>query len=169
MLNSLFLHKGGKKMARPRSKNKVVCENKDCQFYHKEKGKDIIKRGKNKAKHERFYCFHCNKYFVETKGTPLYRRKLSERKIKEICREFVETKGIRATGRTVHVHRDTVMSIINGMAEHAFNITNYLVKDLGLKTYEVDELWTFLKKSRRGLNSKTMNSLDKARQLLQQL
>lgn len=154
-------------MARPRSKIKETCENKDCSYYHKEKGKDIIKKGENKAGHERFYCFHCSKYFVETKGTPLYRRKLSERKIKSICREFVETKGIRATERTVHVHRDTVTSVINGMAEHALSVTNYLVKDLGLSTYEVDELWTFLKKSPRGLSRKTINSLDKARQLLQ--
>lgn len=154
-------------MARPRSKIKEVCENKECLYYHKEKGKDIIKKGENKARHERFYCFHCSKYFVETKGTPLYRRKLSERKIKSICKEFVETKGIRATERTVHVHRDTVTNVINSMAEHALSMTNYLVKDLGLSTYEVDELWTFLKKSKRGLSRKTINSLDKARQLLQ--
>ena len=83
-------------MTRPRSKIKVVCQNDGCSHFRKENGKDIIKRGRNKRKHQRYFCFHCNKYFVETKGTPLYRRKLSEAKIKKLCVELVETKGIRA-------------------------------------------------------------------------
>ena len=38
----------------------------------KEEGKDIIKRGKYKTGHQRYYCHHCNTFFMETKGTPLY-------------------------------------------------------------------------------------------------
>ena len=40
-------------MARPKGKIKVVCQNLDCKYYRKEEGKDIIKKGKNKAKHEK--------------------------------------------------------------------------------------------------------------------
>lgn len=156
-------------MARPRSRINVICQNKNCSHYHKEKGKDIIKRGKNSAGHKQFFCFNCNQYFVETKGTPLYKRKLKERKIKEICREIVETGGIRSTERKVHVHRDTITRIINALGEHALQITNYLVHDLDLSTYEVDELWTFIKKSRKDLSQTTINSLNQAKQLLQQL
>ena len=155
-------------MARPRTKTKEVCQNSNCQYYRKESGKNIIKKGKNRAGHRQYYCFNCNQYFVETKGTPLYNRKLSERKIKAVCKEFVETRGIRATERAVHVHRDTVTSLIDSLGEHALQMTNYLVHDLGLGTYEVDELFTVIKKNRKRLSRTSMLSLEKARWLLQQ-
>lgn len=135
-------------MARPRSTIKVVCQNGQCPFYQREKGKDIVKRGINRAGHRQYFCFHCNKYFVETKGTLLYNKKLSERKIVEVCKELVETKGIRATERTTHVHRDTVTRLLNDFGRHANRLHEHLVKDLGLSAYEVDELFTFIKKRR---------------------
>jgi len=148
-------------LARPRSKIKDVCQNNNCTFYRREKDKDIIKRGTNTAGHQRFYCFHCHRYSVETKGTPLYNKKLSERKIKQICKEFAETRGIRATERMVHVHRDTVSRLLNDLGDHAREMTNYLVHDLGLSTYEVDEIWTVVKKNRDARSKIKMNSLDK--------
>ena len=92
---------------------------------------------------------------------------MSERKIKAICKELVEKKGVRAVERTMHIHRDTVSSLLHALALHAKEMTDYLVHDLGLSTYEVDELWTFVKKNLKGLNPKTINSLNQARQLLQ--
>jgi transposase-like protein len=156
-------------MARLRSKIKEVCQNEGCSHFRKEEGKDIVKRGTNTAKHQRYYCYNCNQYFVETKGTPLYKRKLSERKIKAVCKEFVETRGIRSTERMVHVHRDTVSNLIDSIGEHALEMTNYLVHDLKLSTYEADELFTIIKKNRKNLSQKSMISLDKARQSLQRL
>lgn len=150
-------------MARLRGKIKVVCQNEECSFYRREKGKDLTKQGTNTAGHQRFFCFHCRRYSVETKGTPLYNRKLSERKIKQICKEFVETRGIRATERMVHVHRDTVSRLLNDLGDHAREMTKYLVHDLGLSTYEVDEIWTIVKKNRDVRNKTKMNFLDKKR------
>lgn len=156
-------------MARPRSKIKAVCQNKSCTYYLKKNEKDITKQGKNTAGHQRFYCNHCNKYFVETKGTPLYNKKMSERKIKAICKELVEKKGIRAIERTMNVHRDTVCHLLDDLAEHALSLSQYLVKDLGLEIYEADELLTFIKKTKKGLSPQTLNSLTLAKQQLQQL
>lgn len=156
-------------MARPRSKIKEVCQNKYCSYFRLEQGKDIVKRGKNTAKHQRFYCNHCNKYFVETKGTPLYQKKMSEKKIKAICKELVEKKGIRAIERTMNVHRDTVCNLLDDLAEHALSLSQYLVKDLGLETYEADELLTFIKKTKKGLSQQTRHSLIQAKLQLQQL
>lgn len=152
-------------MARLRSKNKAVCQNKDCSYFRREKGKDIVKRGTNTAGHQRFYCNHCRRYLVETKGTPLYNRKLSERKIKQICKEFVETRGIRATERMVHVHRDTISRLLKDLGGHAREMSNYLVHDLGLSTYEVDEIWAIVKKNRDARSMTKMSSLDKERLL----
>ena len=146
-------------MARPRSKIKAVCQNERCSHFRNEKGKDVIKRGKNKRNHQRYFCFHCKKYFVETKGTPLYRRKLSERKIKKLCEEFGETKGIRALERTIHVHRDTIGSYLSAFAEHAKEMSKYLTKEVGLSTHELDEFWTFVKKNKRKLSPLAMKNL----------
>src|SRR3989344_378120 len=154
-------------MARPKTHNKAVCQNPDCSFFRKETGKDITKQGKNYANHQRFLCKHCNVVFVETKGTPLYQKKLSERKIKAICKELVEKKGIRAVERTLNVHRDTIGNLLKDLAEHALSMTNYMVHDLKLSAYEVDELWTFVKKNLKGLSPTTINSLNQAKQSLQ--
>ena len=154
-------------MARPRSKIKEVCQNKNCSHYLKETGKNIIKRGFNRAKHRQYFCFNCNQYFVETKGTPLYQKKLSERKIKEICKELVEKKGVRAISRTHSVNKNTVCSLLSSLANHAVSMTNYLIHDLKLETYEVDEILTYVKKNKKNLSQKQIYSLNQARQQLQ--
>lgn len=151
-------------MSRPRTKNKVVCQNNNCSFYRKEQEKNIIKKGINRSGRRQYICLHCNKYFVETKGTPLYKKKMSEKKIKSICKELVEKKGIRAVGRTLHIHRDTICNLLNDLAEHAVEMTKYLVHDLGLNSYEVDELWTFVKKNKRNLSRKAILSLEELKQ-----
>ena len=86
-------------MARPRSKIKTVCQNKKCAYYRRETGKDIVRRGFNTAGTQRYFCLHCEKYSVETKGTPMYRRRLSEKKVKQLCELLVEKNGVRSTSR----------------------------------------------------------------------
>lgn len=148
-------------VARTRSHTKAVCQNEKCSYYRKEKGKDVIKRAKNTAGHQRYYCLHCNTYFVETKGTPLYNKKLSEREIKKICLELVEKKGVRAIERTTKHHRDTIGHLLDDLATHAMQMTDYLVHDLELSAYEVDEFWTFVKKTRKSMSSQAKRGLSK--------
>ena len=97
----------------------------------------------------------------------MYNKKLKERKIKAICKELDEKKGIRAVSRTLNVNKNTVCNLLDDLAKHAIKMTNYLVHDLGLSTYEVDELWTLIKKNKKNLDPKTINSLNQAKQLLQ--
>lgn len=146
-------------MARPKSKNNATCQNKKCLFFQKEKNKDITRQGKNYAGHMRFLCKHCNTYFVDTKGTPLYRRRLSERKIKQLCKELVEKKGVRAVARTININKNTISSYLSAFAEHAKEVSKYFIKDLGLSTYEVDEFWTFVKKNKKNLSKTARKNL----------
>ena len=97
----------------------------------------------------------------------MYNRKLSERKIKKVCKELVHKKGVRSVAETTHVDKNTVCSLLNDLAEHALNMTNFLVHDLGLSTYEVDELLTFIKKTKKNLTPTMISSLTRARQQLQ--
>lgn len=154
-------------MARPKTHNKAVCQNESCSFFRILKGKNITKQGKNYAGHQRFLCKHCNVVFVETKGTPLYQKKLSERKIKEICKELVDKRGVRSIAKRVNVNKNTVSSYLDVLAKHALEMTNYLIKDLDMGKYEVDELLTFIKKKKKNLNPKEISSLTQAKQQLQ--
>ena len=139
-------------MSRPRSANQITCQNLKCKYYLKEKGKDIIKRGKNRAGHQLFKCLHCGYNFSETIVTPLYRKHLSEEEIERISKLLVEKNGIRSIERITGHHRDTIGILLEDMAEHAEEVNRTLLRELNLTQYEMDELWTTVKKNRKKLS-----------------
>jgi transposase-like protein len=131
----------------------LVCQNPKCTHYLKEKDKHIIKQGKyHTTNHQRYQCKHCHTFFMETKGTPLYRKHLTEQQITNICKHLVEKNGIRSIERLTGHHRDTIGTLLEDMAEHASEVNAYFMKDLGLSQYECDEIWTFIKKKKRHLS-----------------
>ena len=139
-------------MTRPRSIIPVTCQNTQCRYCLKEKGKDIIKYGKNRAYHQLYKCLHCNHFFTETILTPLYRKHLSETEITRISKLLVEKNGIRSIERITGHHRDTIGRLLEDMAEHAEQVNKTLLCELNLTQYEMDELWTTVKKNRRKLS-----------------
>lgn len=149
-------------MARPRGEIKVVCQNHRCHHYRKEKGKDIIKSGRYSTGHQRYYCKHCKTYFMETKGTPLYRKRLSEKEVIGICKLLVEKNGIRSIERITGHHRDTIGVLLEDLAEHTKEVNDMLAKHLKLGQFELDELWAMVKKSRRKLSFTAQLGLKKA-------
>ncbi|MDR1992101.1 MAG: hypothetical protein LBQ98_01150, partial [Nitrososphaerota archaeon] len=64
-------------MTRPRKTTNITCQNPNCKHHQNQKEKNIIKHGKNRAGHQVYKCLHCNKYFTQTKNTPLYRKHLT--------------------------------------------------------------------------------------------
>ncbi len=135
-------------LARPRTRIEEVCPNKKCAYFQRKKGKDIVRRGFNKKGTQRFYCNQCLHYFVQTSGTPLYRKRLKPQKIEQLCRTLVEKNGIRSTARITKLNPITVMRWHDDLGEHAQQVSAYLTHDLGLSEYEVDEFWTTVKKNR---------------------
>jgi transposase-like protein len=123
-----------------------------CRYYLKEKGKDIIRYGKNRAGHQLYKCLHCSRFFTETILTPLYRKHLSEEEIIKISKLLVEKNGIRSIERITGHHRDTIGNLLEDMAEHAEQVNKTLLCNLDLSQYEMDELWTTVKKNRRKLS-----------------
>lgn len=148
-------------MARPREKTDITCQNPKCSHYMKEKDRDIIKKGKNRAGHQQYYCFHCRSYFVETANTPLYHKHLSKREIMRICKLLVEKNGIRSIERITGHHRDTVGRLLEDMAAYAALVNDYMIKDLKLGQFEVDEIWTTIKKNKRKLTQRARMGLKK--------
>ncbi|MCK4348511.1 MAG: IS1 family transposase, partial [Thermoplasmatales archaeon] len=125
------------------------------------KGKDIVKRGKNRAGHQQYYCNHCSKWFVETTNTPLYHKHLSKDEIINICKHLVEKNGIRSIERLTGHHRDTISRLLEDLAEHAAFVNEFLIQELELTPIECDELWSFVKKNKRKLSQAAQISLKK--------
>ncbi len=148
-------------MARPRSKVDITCQNPNCEFFLIQEGKDILKRGKNCAGHQRYFCNHCRKWFLETTNTPLYHKHLSKEKIISICKLLVEKNGIRSIERITGHHRDTIGHLLEDLAEQAEIVNEMLLVEVGLDPCELDEMWTFLKKNKRKLSQKAQTQLKK--------
>jgi transposase-like protein len=81
---------------RPKSQIDTVCQNPKCTHYLKKQDKTITKKEKQKTNHQRYQCQHCKTYPIQTKGTPLYKKHLSEQEITNICKHLVEKNGIRS-------------------------------------------------------------------------
>lgn len=139
-------------MTRPKSVIPVTCQNIQCRHYLKEKGKNLIKHGKNRAGHQLYKCLHCSHVFSETILTPLYRKHLSEEEIIKISKLLVEKNGIRSIERITGHHRDTIGNLLEDMAEHAEHVNKTLLRNLNLAQYEKDELWITVKKNRKKLS-----------------
>jgi hypothetical protein len=99
---------------------------------------------------------------METKGTPLYRKRLSKKEIIGICKHLVEKNGIRSIERITGHHRDTISRLLEDMAEHAELVNEVLLHDIGLSPIEMDELWTTVKKNKRRLSERAQEQLKKA-------
>ncbi len=127
--------------------NEVACPNPKCECYLKVEGKAIIKRGKYKTGHQRYYCKHCGKFFMDTIGTAVYHKHLSGDEIKLIYRLFIEKNGIRSIERITGHHRDTISHLIRNTVKNQ-KTEEYLVKQIGLTSEECERLWVLLEKKR---------------------
>jgi transposase-like protein len=141
---------------------KEFCSNPNCRDYGKRGVGNIVRYGHDKNGRQRFKCKTCGSVFVETKNTVFYNRKLSEDQIILICKLLVEKNGIRAIERITEIHRDTITSVIDDIARHAREVTDFLIRNVGLTPVQVDELWSFVKKNKRKLTREMVTQIDMA-------
>ena len=125
----------------------VMCPNPKCGYYLKTEGKAIIKRGKYKTGHQRYYCKHCGKFFMDTIGTAVYRKHLPKEQIRLIYRLFLEKNGIRSIERITGHHRDTISNLLKGTVKNE-KTEEYLINQIGLTPEECEKLWALLEKKR---------------------
>ncbi|KXB01197.1 hypothetical protein AKJ41_02385 [candidate division MSBL1 archaeon SCGC-AAA259O05] len=139
-----------------------MCLNKKCQDFGRKNVGNIIKKGFNAKGNQMFKCKTCGVRFPETKGTVFYNRHLTEEQIIMICKLLVEKNGIRAIERIMEIHRDTVSSLVDDLARHAREVTDFLISNVGLTKVEVDEMWSFVKKKKRKLPEEARKQMDRA-------
>jgi hypothetical protein len=98
---------------------------------------------------------------VETANTPLYHKHLSLAEIILICKLLVEKLGIRGIERATGHHRDTICKLLGDLAIHAEAMTQFLLKNVELSPFEVDELWSTVKKNKRKLSPEAQEQIMK--------
>jgi transposase-like protein len=135
-------------LMRRNEKNEISCQNPECEYYLKAEGKAIIKRGKYKTGHQRYYCKHCGKYFMDTIGTSVYRKHLSNDEIRMIYRLYLEGNGIRSIERITGHHRDTISKLLKETEKNE-KTEEYLINQIGLTANECKKLWKLLESKRK--------------------
>lgn len=125
----------------------IVCPNPECEYSLRVEGKAIIKRGKYRTGHQRFYCKHCKKFFMDTIGTAVYRKHLPKEEIRLIYRLFIEKNGIRSIERITGHHRDTISNLLKDTVKNE-KTERYLIENIGLTPEECEKLWVLLEKKR---------------------
>jgi transposase-like protein len=126
--------------------SKQFCFNPDCPDY------GVVGKGNtyvHSYKERRYGCHTCKRTFVESKGTMFYRLRTPPREVLDAIAQLVERGSIRGVARAKGVRPDTVIAWLRLAGEHMAQINEYLIRDLHLTQVQVDELWTFVKKSRR--------------------
>ena len=141
---------------------KQFCSNPNCHDCGNRDTGNIVKYGHDKNGKQRFKCMTCGNVFVETKNTIFYNRKLPEDQIILICKLLVEKNGVRSIERITGIHRDTISGIIEDLARHAMEVTEFLIRDIGLTQVQVDEMWSFIKKNKRKLTKEMTMQINMA-------
>lgn len=133
---------------KPKEIDEIFCQNPECKYYQKVEEKDVVKSGKYKTGHQRYYCKHCSKYFMETSGTSVYRKHLSKDEIRMIYRLYIEGNGIRSIERITGHHRDTISKLLKETEKNE-KTEEYLINQIGLTANECKKLWKLLESKRK--------------------
>jgi transposase-like protein/IS1 family transposase len=92
-------------------------------------------------------CRTCGKRFASTQNTPLSGSNLSIQQVHQIIHHAAEGVSVRATARLLGLDKATVNLIIVKVGEHCQRIYRELMSSLKLTEVQLDESWTFVKKT----------------------
>lgn len=132
--------------------SKQFCFNPDCPDHR------IVDKGNvyvHSYKERRYGCHTCKRTFAETKGTMFYQLRTPPQEILDAIAQLVERGSIRGVARVKGKKPDTVIDWLRRVrlgeraGEHAAQVNEYLIRNLHLTQLQVDELWSFVKKSRK--------------------
>jgi transposase-like protein len=130
----------------PLDPSQQFCFNHECPDYG-EVGKGNVDIPSSKER--RYGCHTCKGTFAETRGTMFYRLRTPPETIVDAIAQLVERGSLRGVARAKGVKPDTVSAWLRLAGEHAAEVSTSLMRDLHLTEVQVDELWTFGKRSRR--------------------
>jgi hypothetical protein len=103
----------------------------------------------------RLYCTTCRRTFSADKHTFFETLRCPRATILEALSLLVERNSLRAVARLTRHSPDRVLHWLALAGQHGASVSAALVRDLHLTQVQIDELWTFVKKSKRTADRKT--------------
>lgn len=120
------------------------CANRACPDFGKS-GTDNIKVYSHKER--RYYCLSCGKTFSESRASVFYHLRTHRQDLLEAISMLAERNSVRGIARVKGVKPDTVLHWLEIAGKQAVTVSNQLLHNLPLSQAQIDELWTFVKKS----------------------
>ena len=129
--------------------SRYFCPNERCLAYGI-RGKGNITTSTHYGKHKTplLRCKTCGKRFSSNRATPFFHLHLAPEVIRSIVTAFARGQSIRAAAEVCGVSKDTAWRVFKRASEHCRLIVDNLLKDLHLEECQLDELWSFVKKSK---------------------
>src|SRR5215212_872080 len=128
------------------------CDNATCRDYGK-LGAGNIKVFSYVER--RYYCATCRRTFSEDRHTSFETLRCPRATVLEALSLLVERNSLRAAARLAHHSPNRVLHWLALAGQHGASVSVALVRDLHLTQVQIDELRTFVKKSKPTASPKT--------------
>jgi len=100
----------------------------------------------------RYYCTSCHHTFNADTGTFFETLRTDHPILLDVVAMLVERNSLRAISRIKHCRPNTILHWLDLAGQHAAAVSEHLIHGLHVTQAQIDELWTFVKKSRRIFN-----------------
>jgi ribosomal protein L32 len=129
--------------------SRYFCPNESCRDYGM-RGQGNITTSTHYGRHKTplLRCKTCGKRFSAHRATPFFHLHLAPEVIRNIVTALARGQSIRATAEVCGVSKDTAWRVFNRASRHCRLVVDNLLRDLHLEECQLDELWSFVKKSK---------------------
>ena len=131
----------------------IRCPNPKCKHHGKKGLANVVSNGtyrsRSTGKARLFLCRTCGKAFSSGTGTAFFGLRTPKQRILIGLRLLAEGLGLRATCRVLRIKLDTIRKWLAVAALRCEQVSDLLLRNLKLSQVQVDELWTFVKKTPR--------------------
>ena len=144
------------------------CDNEQCRAFGKVEAGNIQIHS---YAERRYYCRTCRHTFSADKGTFFETLRSDHLTVVEVLAMLGERNSLRAVERLKHHPHNAILHWVDLAGQHGAAVSTLLIRDLHLTQAQVDELWTFVKKTRAsatGRPSRSGRYVDLARYCLTQ-
>ena len=121
------------------------CDNATCRDYGKV-GAGNIKAFSHVER--RYYCATCRRTFSADKHTFFETLRCPRATVLEAMALLAERNSLRAAARLTRHSPNRVLHWLALAGQHGAVVSDALIRDLSLTQVQIDELWTFVKKSK---------------------
>ena len=95
----------------------------------------------------RFYCATCLQTFSVDQGTFFASLRSARAEVLAVLALLLERNSLRAVERTQQHPTDAVLHWLDMAGQHCARVSTQLIQGLRLQQAQIDELWTFVKKT----------------------